>query len=278
MNNQRTHAQIGQQFQTQAADYEKGRRPYSQEVFDLVVKIVQERVSTKLEEIKVLDIGCGTGISTRELYKNGFKNVQGMDISEGMLLKAIEAAKNGNEPSVPLENYLVGDIGKEKDIAKLFHHAKFDLITAFSAFHWFCSLEAINNIKAILKAKGYFIAANARRGNSEFKNQFWNLIASLQGSPVRDPQEGFEGRKLLEEGGFTVEEYCIERETKTDFENAVARCRSFSGWCNLSEEQKAKGDKDLQQLVRDHIAKQNHSDGKLHATHEEVCLVATLKA
>ncbi len=42
--------------------------------------------------LKILDAGCGTGLVGVELARNGFKNVDGIDLSEGMLA---QAAKTG---------------------------------------------------------------------------------------------------------------------------------------------------------------------------------------
>lgn len=41
-------------------------------------------------EIPVLDIGCGTGVSGKALKKSGFSNINGADVSERMLNKAVE--------------------------------------------------------------------------------------------------------------------------------------------------------------------------------------------
>jgi len=36
-------------------------------------------------EVKILDMGCGTGLVGGYLYEDGFRNVVGIDASQGML-------------------------------------------------------------------------------------------------------------------------------------------------------------------------------------------------
>ena len=37
------------------------------------------------QDTEILDLGCGTGLVVEHLYKLGYKNVDGIDISEEML-------------------------------------------------------------------------------------------------------------------------------------------------------------------------------------------------
>jgi ubiquinone/menaquinone biosynthesis C-methylase UbiE len=41
-------------------------------------------------EIKILDVGCGYGRILNELYKNGFKNLTGVDFSEKMIKRGLK--------------------------------------------------------------------------------------------------------------------------------------------------------------------------------------------
>jgi len=52
-----------------------------------------EKEINKNKNCKILDIGCGTGRHDVELAKRGY-NVRGIDLSESMIEKAIENAKN----------------------------------------------------------------------------------------------------------------------------------------------------------------------------------------
>lgn len=272
-----SHAIVGQKFSSQADDYEKGRRPYSQEIFNLIVSKVRDRLlpSTSLQDVNALDLGSGTGISTRTLFDNGIVNVKGLEIADGMRQRAIKAAMNSEGQSVPKENYLLGNV---MDIGSLFKSEQFDLVTAFSAFHWFCNIEAVNAIKTALKTNGIFVIAGGEgKTQNREKSQFWELIESIKGSPVHDPRGNYDPIKVLSECGFNVEEHRFQREDCYDFETALAKKRSFSGWCNLTEEQKISGEELLRSLVKAQIEEQNHGDGMLHRTVEELCLIAYIK-
>jgi len=62
---------------------------------------------TSNKNIKVLDVGCGTGLSGLALKETGFQHIDGCDLSQGMLDKATELkiygrlfACNLNEPPI----------------------------------------------------------------------------------------------------------------------------------------------------------------------------------
>ncbi len=50
--------------------------------------IIQEVVKVLPKEARILDAGVGTGLIGEELYQLGYHNLEGLDISEGMLAEA----------------------------------------------------------------------------------------------------------------------------------------------------------------------------------------------
>ncbi len=253
-----THADVGAKFGTQADDYEKGRMTYRKELMGHIAKEVNKEAS-------ILDLGCGTGIATRQLYEYGFKDVKGLDVDYGML----EKAKNNPAQTVPAANYYQGNV---LDIQNIFPNEKFDVMTAFAAFHWFCTDEAVAALKTALKPNGMILITGdlSKKG----PDRFWALIESIMGSPVHDPRGNYDPIKVLEDAGFTVTVHRFETECVVDFDKAIAKRRSFSGWCNMTEEQKIRGEPLLQDFVRKEIAAQNRPDGKLLVTKIENLIVA----
>ena len=70
-------------FGNMAHVYNTTRRGYGDEVYPYIKFLL------KTKSIKTLDLGCGTGISTRELQQHGF-NVIGLDKDESMIAVAEE--------------------------------------------------------------------------------------------------------------------------------------------------------------------------------------------
>ncbi len=94
----------------------------------------------------VLDIGCGTGWLT-SIVANNAKKVQGIDISEGMIKRALEENPKHNV-SYRVMNAL--------DIRKL--NYRFDVVISALTMHSISPIEklttVLNNVKNVLKNKG----------------------------------------------------------------------------------------------------------------------------
>jgi SAM-dependent methyltransferase len=130
-------------FSSAADDYAKYRPDYP----DDVVRACADYARLK-RGARVVDIGCGTGISSRLFARHGY-SVTGVEPNAPMLAKAIEAAGG------PM--YIHGDathIGLSNACA--------DLITCAQALHWLEMEDCIPEWRRVLKPKGACAA-------------FWNL-------------------------------------------------------------------------------------------------------
>ncbi|TQI68123.1 class I SAM-dependent methyltransferase [Clostridium sp. KNHs216] len=140
-------------FQSKADQYVLGRPGYPQEVFDLIASVVPPS-----ENIRIADIGSGTGIFSEELLKRNYET-DCVEASEAMRRKA-EAGlcRYGGFHSVgaPAEDTGLPD-------------NSLDLITVASAFHWFNTPKFLAECRRILKKDGWvFIVTNARPYDDEF--------------------------------------------------------------------------------------------------------------
>lgn len=97
--------------------------------------------------IKILDLGCGTGLHTRELIKKGYK-VVGLDLSKEMT----EIAKKRN----PSCKFYIGDMSNF-DLVK--NEGKFDVIICmFSAFGY---LTENSQLEGFFKSCSYHLKKNS---------------------------------------------------------------------------------------------------------------------
>lgn len=99
------------------------------------------------KNIKLLDVGCGTGLSGLALKETGFQSIDGCDLSQGMLSKAAELkiykrlfSCNLNEP--PIE---------AKD-------EQYDALTAVGVFSFGHIMpEAVEELLRVIKKNGIII-------------------------------------------------------------------------------------------------------------------------
>src|SRR5579885_3184893 len=130
----------GTTFGKGAAFYAAGRKGYPNEVFEVLT-------ASAGKESKVLELGCGTGIATRQLVDAGYKTIIATDIDPLMLNEAKKLC-----PEVQFQC--------EDAHALSFSDQTFDAIVAFGCFHWFCNAKAIAEIQRVLKPSGRLFIVN----------------------------------------------------------------------------------------------------------------------
>ncbi|WP_195155530.1 class I SAM-dependent methyltransferase [Candidatus Protochlamydia phocaeensis] len=184
--------QVWSQFGPLRHAYVAGRKEKPQEVFN----ILRSYVSL---DARILDLGAGTGISTRQLFKNGFKHVIGVDRDFLML----EEARAANTKPFSIK-YLQGDVGQGLP----FPDAEFDVVTAFSAFHWFANPSSIHEVKRLLKPGGYYFIVGANRYSKEQKpdnplsSGIKKIIEEAIGQKL--PKKNVDSLQDLESQGFKI--------------------------------------------------------------------------
>jgi SAM-dependent methyltransferase len=134
-----------ERFTSVVDDYAKYRPTYPHEAIDWII----ER-SSLAPRARILDLGCGTGISSRLFAARGFA-VTGVDPNEEMLAKAREAGGG--------VSYARGEAARTGLPA-----GGFDLAVAAQAFHWFDARAVAAELRRVL-------APEARAA------AFWNVRA-----------------------------------------------------------------------------------------------------
>ena len=133
-----------------------------------------------IDEINVLDIGCGSGLSGLALNDFGFKNIDGCDFSPSML----EKAKSTNV----YQKLFLADINEELDIEE----ETYDAVCAVGVLAFaHVRTEALRQMLRVVKSKGLLVIG--------LNEHYWE--GGSVGEKIRELSEGDEAELLFEEFG-----------------------------------------------------------------------------
>ena len=133
-----------------------------------------------IDEINVLDIGCGSGLSGLALNDFGFKNIDGCDFSPSMLQKA----KSTNV----YQKLFLADINEELDIEE----ETYDAVCAVGVLAFaHVRTEALRQMLRVVKSKGLLVIG--------LNEHYWE--GGSVGEKIRELSEGDEAELLFEEYG-----------------------------------------------------------------------------
>ena len=130
-------------FTNLANDYSKNRPDYSPTVLKSLLGLLSKPIS----QIDFVDVGAGTGIWTRMVYKTGVNSVKAVEPNEQMRLKGIEDC---NDTGI---NWVAG--GAESTSLP---EKSADWLTMASSFHWADYQTAIKEFWRVLRPNGCFTA------------------------------------------------------------------------------------------------------------------------
>lgn len=176
---------------TPAAErYAKGR-PY---FHPLVIERIAQRYPHRLPFPHALDVGCGTGNSTRALAQIA-QQIVGTDVSPEML------SQTHLDPKI---RYV-----QAQAEALPFANHSFDLITSCMAFHWFDQGRFLQEAKRLLKPEAPIVIYGhgfhgAMAGNLEFA--LWHDEVYLKHYPIPPRLTPDQSRMALENGWLQATE------------------------------------------------------------------------
>jgi len=196
-------------FGANAGSYSKFRQGFPNEVFDWLKELVGDKK-------EVLDLGCGTGIATRQLAELGFR-VTGVDLDERMIKEA-QNTGGGINYVISLVNQLPFTAGQ------------FEIITAFSAFHWFCDKDSIKEIWRVLAPDGLLFIVN-KNDKSQMRKMIRDLIKKEVKQNLPSKPETYDPKRILEENEFNnVHEKVFEVIEYYSLEEAIGNTQTMSIW------------------------------------------------
>lgn len=150
---------------------------------------------------KVLDIGCGTGRTTFGLYKKGYKNIIGLDLSKDML----SAAEKINKKKGYRIRFVQGDATDLIFDEDSFDYALFSFNGLMQIPHKKNRIKALKEIRRVLKKDGIFIFTSHDRDRGEEYREFWK-------DEKKQWETGKQDQRIHEYGDIMTESDNEERE------------------------------------------------------------------
>jgi len=122
-----------------------------------------------VEDKYVLDAGCGTGIFSLIFSKKGAKKVEGIDISEGSLDKALSLKKKFKIQNI--------DFKREDMLQISFKDKTFDIVWAWGSIHHTTApLKAVEELIRVLKRDGSLLLAVYNKTKITFLHEILRKI------------------------------------------------------------------------------------------------------
>jgi SAM-dependent methyltransferase len=153
-----------------ASGYDQYRPDYPPEAVEFIVRHCRLTPGKRL-----VDIGCGTGISTRTMARMGL-GVIGIEPNPDMR----HQAEGVQSPAGGSPTYLDG-----RAEATGLPDASADVVMAAQAFHWFKAAAALAEAKRILRPGGWLILIwNEPDRNDPFTREYVRLLAEHSPEPA----------------------------------------------------------------------------------------------
>jgi ubiquinone/menaquinone biosynthesis C-methylase UbiE len=234
------------QFGNQAENYSKYRRPYPEEVYELLFSLLPSGAK------RVVDIACGTGKSTEPLAREGFE-VIGIDHDPLMIEEARKQAAAKNLPIA----YSVAEVENLP-----FEDQTFDLAVVGTAFHWFVTDKAVTEIKRVLRDGGLlFIFWTLTTKDVPEEDQMPGEVFQTYGWE-RVPQElrdlDYISDFLAAHGLKDLQTARLPFVYDTTVEERVGLQKSASSYELLSEENKDRFIQDLTAILKTKLGNRTH--------------------
>ncbi|KAF9738482.1 hypothetical protein PMIN06_012347 [Paraphaeosphaeria minitans] len=130
-----------------ASSYDADMQTYSFTAPQIVAEMVPKYLKVPTLDAIVVDAGCGSGLVGVALQQSGFKTIDGLDLSEGMLKVA--------EKTGAYRKLEVADLTRKLDIKD----GTYDALTCSGTFtHGHVGAEPLPELVRIVKAGGILIA------------------------------------------------------------------------------------------------------------------------
>lgn len=199
-----------------ADTYAKFRPTYPKDAIDHVFELCKLGADSL-----VVDVGCGTGISSRLFAERGVR-VVGVEPNRDMRDRA-QAEANGSS-GVRLE-YVDGTAEKIP-----LSDGTVDVVLAAQAFHWFNPETSLREFRRVLKPGGWVILVwNERDEADAFTKEYGDLLRTLPETASVELPRGTAGVALIESSLYQGAKKTLFKNAQTlDCEGLIGRAFSAS--------------------------------------------------
>jgi ubiquinone/menaquinone biosynthesis C-methylase UbiE len=181
----------GVQFGNLQDHYRKGRSPLPYSSMKIIFSLLGEN------GLYILDVGCGTGISTRQLSNAG-ANVVGLDHDVRMLMEAVKIGSLNTAFS----------LGSAETIP--FQDKTFTAVSCFSSFHWFQTPRANGEFQRVLKAGGKLVVVN-RHETDDIREEFRKILTKYIDRPLPRVKQDYHPAAFLAQYGWRNIQTYVDR-------------------------------------------------------------------
>lgn len=243
-------------FGNLADNYSASRAEFPNEILSFIFGRFHSNPNNSIN--RVLDLGCGTGISSRQISRcSPGLLVCGCDSDPEMLLRAVSTS--GRNVSYCL--------GSAENIP--FNEDTYDVVTAFSAFHWFDIPRALVESERVLKNRGLLAVINKNAKDST-ERSFRKIVQKFCKSELPNAKASFSPRDQILGGLFCeVSEKRIVVEEELKFQQAMMYYQSKSLWNLIPSSERASATNEL----RDWLLKRCRPGGSVSRVIEVVAIL-----
>lgn len=229
----------GMHFEQMATEYADARPPYPDAVFDTL-----ETAGVIGHGLRILEIGAGTGLATKDLTRRG---------------SDVVALEPGPQLVALMRNHVPGVevLAARLEDAQLPDHS-FDSVVAATSMHWVDLSVGVPKIHRALRPHGWLAVWRTIFGDDNFETEFRGRVNQIVSErDHRDEAPSREQRPTMEElaaGGWFEPMRTEHWRWSIDLTaNQVGRLfKSFSNWSPAEAEAAAQAAEDLGGLVTEH--------------------------
>ena len=175
--------------------FEKATENYSNAIENIGLWESEKYVINKYfdKNKSILDVGCGAGRTTFNLYEMGYKDIIGLDLTPEM----ISEAKTINKEKQTDIEFIVGDATDLKFEDNSFEQALFSFNGLMQIPERKNRIKTLKEIKRVLNENGIFIFTTHDRENNENFKEFWEKEEKIWKAGKQDKRTYEYGDKIL---------------------------------------------------------------------------------